>query len=56
MKSLSILLLMLAACSDPGPSAPTAEEVEQLDEAEELLNAEAANEKGPEANASGPSQ
>ena len=36
---------MLAACGDDRPPAPTAEEAEQLNEAEELLNeqAEAAN-------------
>ena len=45
---LSISMLALAACGDDRPPAPTAEEAAQLDEAEELLNREAANEKGPE--------
>ena len=46
---------MLAACGDDRPPAPTAEQAEQLNEAEELLNREAANEKGPESNLPGPS-
>jgi hypothetical protein len=40
--------LLLAACGDDRPPAPTAEESEQLNEVEELLNQEAAKEKGPE--------
>ena len=47
--------LLLAACRDDRPPAPTPEESDQLNEAENLLNAEAADEKGPE-NSSGPSQ
>jgi hypothetical protein len=46
---------MLAACGDDRPPAPTAEEAEQLNAAEELLNAEATKEKGPESNLPGPS-
>jgi hypothetical protein len=46
---------MLAACGDDRPPAPTAEEAAQLNEAEELLNAEATKEKGPESNLPGPS-
>ena len=48
-------LLLLAACGDSRPPAPTAEESDQLNEAEELLNAEAAKEKGPEDRSPGPS-
>lgn len=48
-------LLLLAACRDDRPPAPTAEQSDQLNQAENLLNAEAANEKGPEER-SGPSQ
>ena len=48
-------LLVLAACDDDRPAAPTAEEAAQLDEAEDLLNREAANEKGPESELPGPS-
>jgi hypothetical protein len=36
-------LLLLAACRDDRPPAPTAEESNQLNEAENLLNAETAN-------------
>ena len=49
-------LLFLAACRDDRPSAPTAEQSDQLNEAENLLNAEAAHEKGPESSLPGPSQ
>ncbi len=41
-------LLLLAACRDERPPAPTAEESDQLNDAENLLDAEAAHEKGPE--------
>jgi len=54
-KLLLFAALALAACGDDRPPAPTAEEAAQLDEAEELLNREAANEKGPERNLPGPS-
>ena len=33
-----LALLLLAACGDDRPPAPTPEESEQLNEAEELLN------------------
>jgi hypothetical protein len=49
-------LLFLAACGDDRPPAPTAEQSDQLNQAEELLNQQAANEKGPEDRAPGPSQ
>jgi hypothetical protein len=48
-------LLLLAACRDDRPPAPTAEESAQLNQAEDMLNDMAQNEEGPEANASGPS-
>jgi hypothetical protein len=51
-----IALLLLTACRDDRPPAPTAEEANQLNEAENLLDAEAANEKGPENRSPGPSQ
>ena len=40
------LLLMLAACQDEGPPAPTAEESARLDEADAMLNEAATNEHG----------
>jgi hypothetical protein len=49
-------LLCLAACRDDRPPAPTPELSDQLNEAENLLNAEAAHEEGPEDRSSGPSQ
>jgi hypothetical protein len=49
------MLLLLAACHDSRPPAPTEHQSEQLNEAEDMLNSMAQNEEGPEANASGPS-
>ena len=46
--------LLLAACSDPRPAAPTAEESAQLNDAEAMLN-QIGNEQGPEAFAPDPS-
>ncbi|MEO6256432.1 MAG: hypothetical protein ABIO69_06450 [Sphingomicrobium sp.] len=61
MPRLLLALLSLAACRDDRPPAPTAEESDQLNQAEELLNQQAANEqtpneKGPEDRSPGPSQ
>jgi len=47
--------MLLAACRDDRPPAPTAAESDQLNEAENLLN-DAANEEGPENSSPGPSQ
>jgi hypothetical protein len=48
-------LLLCAACHKDEPPAPTAREAAQLNEAEDMLNAEAAQEKGPEDRSPGPS-
>ena len=40
--------LLLTACRDGRPPAPTAEQSQQLNEAEDLLDNMAANEEGPE--------
>jgi hypothetical protein len=51
------LALLLCAChNNEAPPAPTAEQSDQLNDTEDMLNALAANENGPEANASGPSK
>jgi hypothetical protein len=42
------LLPLLGACRDQRPPGPTAEQSGQLNDAENMLNAEAANEEGPE--------
>ena len=36
-----VLAIALASCGDPRPPAPSAEQNEQLNEAEEMLNEEA---------------
>jgi hypothetical protein len=48
-------LLLAAGCRKDQPPAPTAEQSQQLNEAEDMLNNMAGNEEGPEANASDPS-
>jgi hypothetical protein len=47
--------LSLAACRKEEPAAPTPEQSAQLNEAEDMLNAEAANEEGPADRSTGPS-
>jgi hypothetical protein len=53
-KKILWAVLLLAGCHDQRPPAPTAQESAQLNEMDNALNA-MGNEKGPEANASGPS-
>jgi len=45
-KSFLLIALLLAACGEDRPPAPTAEENRHLDEAEAMLN-EVGNEAGP---------
>jgi hypothetical protein len=51
---LIILALTLSGCGDDQPPAPTPEQADQLNAAEDMLNQEAANEKGPEDRSPGP--
>jgi len=48
-------LLLAAACRKEEPPAPTEQQSAQLNEAEDMLDAQSAKEKGPETNAPGPS-
>ncbi|MFL6754810.1 MAG: hypothetical protein ACJ8FI_08030 [Sphingomicrobium sp.] len=48
-------LLILAACKNQHPPAPTAEQSSQLNEAEDMLNDMAKNEEGPADRSAGPS-
>jgi hypothetical protein len=41
-------LILLAACRKEEPAAPTSEQSQQLNEAENMLNDMAQNEEGPE--------
>ena len=50
-----LLALMLCACRDQRPPAPTSEQSQQLNEAEDLLDNMAANEEGPADRSTGPS-
>ena len=43
--ALPLLLMLLAACQDERPPAPTAEESARLDEADAMLNEAAENEQ-----------
>jgi hypothetical protein len=52
---LASVLLLLSACRKEGPAAPTPEQSQRLDEAEDMLNHLAANEEGPEDRSPGPS-
>ncbi|HVU28768.1 MAG TPA: hypothetical protein VHE36_00070 [Sphingomicrobium sp.] len=50
-----LFLFLLACHKQEEPPAPTAQQSDQLNEAEDMLNDMAQNKEGPEANASGPS-
>jgi hypothetical protein len=62
IKVLACALLLLTGCRDHRPPAPTAEQSQQLNDAEDMLNdaedmlnATAHNEEGPEDRSPGPS-
>jgi len=56
VKYLSICVLLLAtACDRRRPPAPTPEQNQQLNDAEDMLNAMALNEEGPADRPAGPS-
>lgn len=44
-KTLALFALLLTACGEDRPPAPTAEENRQLDEAEAMLNEAGTNER-----------
>jgi hypothetical protein len=52
---LVVVMLLIAACRDERPPAPTAQEAGQLNEAEDMLNGVAQNEEGPADRSAGPS-
>jgi hypothetical protein len=54
-KLIFCVLLLAAACHDNRPPAPTAQQSEQLNDAENMLNAMAQNEEGPADRSTGPS-
>ncbi len=56
MKRLfACVFLLIAACKDQRPPTPTAEQSQQLNEAEDMLNRMANNEEGPADRSAGPS-
>jgi hypothetical protein len=54
MRLVLLSLLLLCACRERRPPAPTAEESEQLNDAENMLDATANNEEGPANRSAGP--
>jgi hypothetical protein len=48
MRAVLLAFLILGACRNEQPAAPTAEQSDQLNDAENMLNDAADNEKGPE--------
>jgi hypothetical protein len=55
VKKVILCVLLLASCRDQRPPAPTAEQAQQLNEAEDLLDNMATNEEGPADRSTGPS-
>jgi len=54
-KILLSALLLSSACRNDRPPAPTDEQSDQLNEADQMLNALAKNEEGPADRSAGPS-
>jgi hypothetical protein len=59
-RALLLAFVLFAGCRDHRPPQPTAEQSDQLNDAEDMLNSMARNQaaqnrEGPEANAPGPS-
>ena len=48
MRPILLAMMLLAACDRDRPPAPTQEQSAQLNEAENMLDEAARNEKGPE--------
>ena len=55
MRNILFAVLLLAACKDNRPPQPTAEQSQQLNEAENMLDDLAANEEGPADRSASPS-
>jgi hypothetical protein len=55
MVALAVPLLLCGACRKDRPPAPTAEQSQQLNDAENMLNAMDQNEEGPADRSTGPS-
>jgi hypothetical protein len=54
-KLILCTLLLAGACHERRPPAPTAQQSEQLNDAENMLNTIAQNEEGPADRSAGPS-
>jgi len=52
---LLCLLVLIAGCHDRRPPEPTAEQSQQLNDAEDMLNGMATNEEGPADRSASPS-
>jgi len=55
MRNILFAVLLLAACKDNRPPQPTAEQSQQLNEAENMLDDLDANEEGPADRSASPS-
>ena len=55
MRVFLFAALLLVACKDNRPPRPTAEQSQQLNDAEDMLDNMASNEEGPADHSAGPS-